>query len=176
MDIQGKQRRGTMSFFYNSGAGNRTPVVDLAKKAKKPLSRLLWGLRKPKVQNNQEIENHAIIKENEQVKKLVEARKSMSHIETNLTSVATFLHVKVLAVDMPGYMQVHAFRSARRTFDSLENFSSKHMAYNIKKTYKLTKDIEFEPLGKRLKGSKPLGKINWVENSSLSRRHGQPPS
>ncbi|CAN1216649.1 Dynein light chain, cytoplasmic [Linum perenne] len=34
---------------------------------------------------------------------------------------------------MPGFMQVHAFRCARRTFDSLDKFSSKHMAYNMKK-------------------------------------------
>lgn len=61
------------------------------------------------------------------------ARKSVSHVETNLVSVAEFLQVKVLVSDMPGFMQVHAFRSARRTYDSLEKFSSKHMAYNLKK-------------------------------------------
>ncbi|XP_034699398.1 uncharacterized protein LOC117924795 [Vitis riparia] len=64
---------------------------------------------------------------------VVEARKSVSCIETNVSSVAAFLQVKVLVTDMPGFMQVHAFRCARRTFDSLEKFSSKHMAYNIKK-------------------------------------------
>ncbi|KAM1061725.1 hypothetical protein ACFX2I_026119 [Malus domestica] len=63
------------------------------------------------------------------------ARKSVSHVETNLASVASFLQVKVLASDMPGFMQVHAFRSARRTYDSLEKFSSKHMAYNLKKEF-----------------------------------------
>ncbi|KAK9101956.1 hypothetical protein Sjap_019210 [Stephania japonica] len=72
----------------------------------------------------------------EEMRMLVDqARKSVSHVETNLGSVASFLHVKVLAVDMPGYMQVHAFKCARRTFDSLEKFSSKHMAYNIKKEF-----------------------------------------
>ncbi|CAI0389484.1 unnamed protein product [Linum tenue] len=60
-------------------------------------------------------------------------RKSVSHVENNLGSVAEFLQVKVLVTDMPGFMQVHAFRCARRTFDSLEKFSSKHMAYNLKK-------------------------------------------
>lgn len=63
----------------------------------------------------------------------VEARKSVSHIETNLASVISFLQIKVLVSDMPGFMQVHAFRCARRTYDSLEKFSSKHIAYNIKK-------------------------------------------
>ncbi|GKV06400.1 hypothetical protein SLE2022_265820 [Rubroshorea leprosula] len=66
---------------------------------------------------------------------IVEARKSVSHVETNLSSVASFLQVKVLVSDMPGFMQVHAFRCARRTYDSLEKFSSKHMAYNMKKEF-----------------------------------------
>lgn len=64
---------------------------------------------------------------------VVEARKSVSHVETNLASVVAFLQVKVMVADMPGFMQVHAFRCARRTYDSLEKFSSKHMAYNMKK-------------------------------------------
>ncbi|CAN1120337.1 Dynein light chain, cytoplasmic [Linum perenne] len=62
-------------------------------------------------------------------------RKSVSHVETNLDSVASFLQVKVFVTDMPGFMQVHAFRCARRTFDSLDKFSSKHMAYNMKKEF-----------------------------------------
>ncbi|OMP09129.1 putative axonemal dynein light chain [Corchorus olitorius] len=65
--------------------------------------------------------------------KLVEGRKSVSHVETNLPSVVSFLQVKVLVSDMPGFMQVHAFRCARRTYDSLEKFSPRHMAYNMKK-------------------------------------------
>lgn len=64
---------------------------------------------------------------------VVEGRKSVSHVETNLASVVAFLQVKVLVSDMPSFMQVHAFRCARRTYDSLEKFSAKHMAYNIKK-------------------------------------------
>ena len=63
---------------------------------------------------------------------IVEARKSVSQIET-LSSVAAYLQVKVLVSDMPSFMQVHAFRCARRTYDSLEKFSSKHIAHNIKK-------------------------------------------
>ncbi|OMO61423.1 putative axonemal dynein light chain [Corchorus capsularis] len=65
--------------------------------------------------------------------KIVEGRKSVSHVETNLPSVVSFLQVKVLVSDMPGFMQVHAFRCARRTYDSLEKFSPRHMAYNMKK-------------------------------------------
>lgn len=60
-------------------------------------------------------------------------RKSVSHLEVNLALEAAFLHVKVLVTDMPAFMQVHAFRCARRTYDCLEKFSSKHIAYNMKK-------------------------------------------
>ncbi|XP_057728370.1 uncharacterized protein LOC130944193 [Arachis stenosperma] len=63
-----------------------------------------------------------------------EGRKSVSQIET-LSSVTAYLQVKVLVSDMPSFMQLHAFRSARRTFDSLEQFSSKHIAHNIKKEF-----------------------------------------
>ncbi|XP_019462766.1 PREDICTED: uncharacterized protein LOC109361697 [Lupinus angustifolius] len=66
--------------------------------------------------------------------KFVEARKSVSQIET-LSSVVKHLQVKVLVSDMPSFMQVHAFRCARRTCDSLDNFSSKHIAHNIKKEF-----------------------------------------
>ncbi|XP_068649330.1 uncharacterized protein [Aristolochia californica] len=65
----------------------------------------------------------------------VEGRKSVSHLETNVHSVAAFLQVKVMAADMPGFMQVHAFRCARGTYDSLEKSSHKHMAYGIKKEF-----------------------------------------
>ncbi|XP_027333057.1 uncharacterized protein LOC113847923 [Abrus precatorius] len=66
--------------------------------------------------------------------RVVEGRKSVSQIET-LSSVAAYLQVKVLVSDMPSFMQVHAFRCARRTYDSLEKFSSKHIAHNIKKEF-----------------------------------------
>ncbi|CAK8563384.1 unnamed protein product [Lathyrus sativus] len=68
------------------------------------------------------------------VEKFVEARKSVSQIET-LSSVIECLEVKVLVSDMPSFMQVHAFRCARRTYDSLEELSSKHIAHNIKKEF-----------------------------------------
>lgn len=63
-----------------------------------------------------------------------QSRKSVSHLELeNVASMAAFLQVKVLVTDMPGFMQVHAFRCARKTYDYLDTFSSKHMAYNLKK-------------------------------------------
>lgn len=72
---------------------------------------------------------------------VIEGRKSVSHVETNLGSVIAFLQVKVLVSDMPNSMQVHAFRCARRTYDSLEKFSAKHMAYNIKKVIQFSLQI-----------------------------------
>ncbi|OIW18571.1 hypothetical protein TanjilG_13323 [Lupinus angustifolius] len=62
----------------------------------------------------------------------VEARKSVSQIET-LSYELKHLKVKVLVSDMPSFMQVHAFHCAKRTYNSLEKFSSKHIAHNIKK-------------------------------------------
>lgn len=64
-----------------------------------------------------------------------ERRSSVSYhqMEANVRSVAAFLQVKVLVSDMAGYMQVHAFRCARATYDGLDKFSSKHMAYTMKK-------------------------------------------
>ncbi|XP_068651657.1 uncharacterized protein [Aristolochia californica] len=66
---------------------------------------------------------------------VVQGRKSVSLLETNVHSVAAFLQVKVMAADMPDFMQVHAFRCARCTYDSPEKSSHKHMAYNIKKEF-----------------------------------------
>ncbi|KAL8037565.1 hypothetical protein ABFX02_11G047000 [Erythranthe guttata] len=66
----------------------------------------------------------------------VVGRRSVTGAEAaNVGSVAAFLQVKVLVSDMAGYMQVHAFRCARATYDGLDKFSSKHMAYNIKKEF-----------------------------------------
>ncbi|CAN8244168.1 unnamed protein product [Cochlearia groenlandica] len=68
-----------------------------------------------------------------------EGRKSVSHVERDtaarIASAAEMLTVKILAADMPGFMQAHAFRCARTTLDSLEKFSSKHMAFNLKKEF-----------------------------------------
>ncbi|KAL0345253.1 UNVERIFIED_CONTAM: hypothetical protein Sradi_4356600 [Sesamum radiatum] len=65
---------------------------------------------------------------------IVQERGSVSEVEANATgSAAELLEVRVLASDMPALMQVHAFRCARTSFESLEKFSSKQLAYNIKK-------------------------------------------
>ncbi|KMT02907.1 hypothetical protein BVRB_8g194830 [Beta vulgaris subsp. vulgaris] len=84
-------------------------------------------------------------------------RKSVSHVENNVAYVGNFvekaresigakmendmvsaielLQVKVLVTDMPGFMQIQAFQCARKTYDSLEKFSAKHVAYNLKKEF-----------------------------------------
>ncbi|XP_010493113.1 PREDICTED: uncharacterized protein LOC104770391 isoform X1 [Camelina sativa] len=68
-----------------------------------------------------------------------EGRKSVSHVEKDtaarIAAAAEMLTVRILAADMPGFMQAHAFRCARMTLDSLEKFSSKHMAFNLKKEF-----------------------------------------
>ncbi|KAI4380670.1 hypothetical protein MLD38_006835 [Melastoma candidum] len=67
---------------------------------------------------------------------VVEGRRSVSYVETaSPEAVARLLQAKVMVCDMPGFMQVHAFRCARRSFDSLEKFSSKYMAHSIKKEF-----------------------------------------
>nr|XP_043628610.1 uncharacterized protein LOC122600033 isoform X2 [Erigeron canadensis] len=53
----------------------------------------------------------------------------------NIGEVASLLQVRVLVTDMPAFMQVHAFRCARQTFDSLEKFSPKQIALNLKKDF-----------------------------------------
>ncbi|KAL2929469.1 Voltage-dependent T-type calcium channel subunit alpha-1H [Bienertia sinuspersici] len=69
------------------------------------------------------------------VGKFVEkARKSTgAKVENDVVSAIGLLQVKVLVTDMPGFMQIQAFQCARETYDSLEKFSAKHMAYNLKK-------------------------------------------
>ncbi|XP_042518577.1 uncharacterized protein LOC122092323 [Macadamia integrifolia] len=125
MDSHGRQRR--RGFL---GAGSFRPEPDTAVKASKPVSRS-WVLRRSKASHEEEDDAHG----GRGAVNLVEARKSVSHVETNLSSVAAFLQVKVLATDMPGFMQVHAFRCARRTYDSLEKISTKHVAHNMKKEF-----------------------------------------
>ncbi|KDP32379.1 hypothetical protein JCGZ_13304 [Jatropha curcas] len=136
-----KQKKGFFNFYkftnkkyYNP---NKSELISIA--TNKIVSH---NLSTKKLKNFQEIAHGAGEREGEGGGgggggKLMEGRKSVSHVETNLESVASFLQVKVLVSDMPGFMQVHAFRCARRTFESLEKFSPKHMAYNIKKLVSL---------------------------------------
>ncbi|KAJ0524588.1 putative dynein ATPase [Helianthus annuus] len=53
----------------------------------------------------------------------------------NVAEVADLYQVRVLVTDMPAFMQVHAFRCARRTFDSLDETSPRQIACNMKKDF-----------------------------------------
>lgn len=66
---------------------------------------------------------------------IMEGRKSVaSKVEAiNVETMAGFLKAKVLVTDMPGFMQVHALRCARQTYDSLDNYTPKTLAHNMKK-------------------------------------------
>lgn len=68
---------------------------------------------------------------------IMEGRKSVaSKVEAiNVEAMAGFLKTKVLVTDMPGFMQVHALRCARQTYDCLENFTPKTLAQNMKKEF-----------------------------------------
>lgn len=70
---------------------------------------------------------------------IMEGRKSVaSKVEAiNVETMAGFLKAKVLVTDMPGFMQVHALRCARQTYDCLEKFTPKTLAHNMKKVQAL---------------------------------------
>ncbi|KAF7153155.1 hypothetical protein RHSIM_Rhsim01G0076200 [Rhododendron simsii] len=133
------QKKGVM-YVYKMASGT-DPTPEIESPVKKPVvPRGYWGLRKSKTYRESDhmsggqraVEGGGDVVE---VRKSVSAvgRRSVSHVETNVASVAAFLQVKVLVTDMPGFMQVHAFRCARTSMDSLEKFSTKHIAHNLKK-------------------------------------------
>ncbi|CAK9154072.1 unnamed protein product [Ilex paraguariensis] len=139
METPEKQKKG-VRYVYKLGSGSPMLESDPLTTIKKAASRS-WVLRKSKTyqetdpggRKTVEDGGHKVMEARKSV--CSEARKSVSHVEMNAASVASFLQVKVLVSDMPAFMQVHAFRCARRTYDSLEKFSSKHMAYNMKKEF-----------------------------------------
>ncbi|KAI5320557.1 hypothetical protein L3X38_040265 [Prunus dulcis] len=152
MEKQKKKAGMSSTYIYNPSSGRHLkpeskppPSTAMAvDKSKIPVLRNWFNLsiRKPKPRSEFDVQDEQSQQQErrgrgggEVVVVEAAARKSVSHVETNLVSVAEFLQVKVLVSDMPGFMQVHAFRSARRTYDSLEKFSSKHMAYNLKKEF-----------------------------------------
>ncbi|XP_077226359.1 dynein light chain type 1 family protein isoform X2 [Tasmannia lanceolata] len=113
------QSRESIKLPSNS---SHKPESDVREKATtRPILQILGG-RKPKVKEK-----------GDKSEVFVEGRKSVSDVETNVASVAAFLQVKVMSADMPDLMQVHAIRCARRTYNSFNKFSSRQMAYNLKK-------------------------------------------
>ncbi|CAK9326592.1 unnamed protein product [Citrullus colocynthis] len=137
-----KQMKGFKSFYKSRDGGRNVPtreLVSMSSMNKTSIYKYNWLGRKSKKATDQHDDGGGGGGSSEEImggrKVVVEGRKSVSHVETNLGSVAAFLQVKVLVSDMPEIMQIQAFRTARRSYDSLEKFSSKHMAYNIKKEF-----------------------------------------
>ncbi|XP_022143180.1 uncharacterized protein LOC111013113 [Momordica charantia] len=140
-----KQIKGFKSFYKSRDGARDTAAFDPAPLDRVPVYKYNWLGRKSKKATDQHGGRRGMEGgggggdggEGMGGRKLlvVEGRKSVSHVETNLASVAAFLQVKVLVSDMPEMMQLQAFRSARRSYDSLEKFSSKHMAHSIKKEF-----------------------------------------
>lgn len=137
-------------YRLDTGAGGMTPESPAVTK-KMVSSGSTWGmLRRSKTYRENEhhfkLGENAVVSEGRKSVSIVEARKSSTVSikegrksvsskgeAINVGTVAAFLKVKVLVTDMPGFMQVHAFRCARQTYDSLDKFSSKHLACDIKK-------------------------------------------
>ncbi|CAI9787284.1 unnamed protein product [Fraxinus pennsylvanica] len=86
--------------------------------------------------------------ESEQIKKLRQGfeitpsikmnggrRRSFCSSQAELADFLTCSGVKVVSVDMPPFMQIHAVDCARKTHDSLEKFTSKTLALTLKKEF-----------------------------------------
>lgn len=61
------------------------------------------------------------------------SRKSFCCSQIELADFFSCSGVKVVAVDMPPFMQIHAVDYARKAYDSLEKFTSKNLALTLKK-------------------------------------------
>ncbi|KAB8081854.1 hypothetical protein EE612_003431, partial [Oryza sativa] len=75
------------------------------------------------------------MKEVREIIDIVPGRKSMPEVEINMKEVVSVLGVKVMAADMSPFMQLHAFRCAKRSHDSLDKFSSRQLAHDVKKEF-----------------------------------------
>ncbi|KAK8604483.1 hypothetical protein V6N13_099425 [Hibiscus sabdariffa] len=62
-------------------------------------------------------------------------RRSLSGSQVELGGILANCGVKIVSVDMPPFMQVHAVDCARKTHDSLEKFTSKALALTLKKEF-----------------------------------------
>ncbi|KAL1541554.1 hypothetical protein AAHA92_25761 [Salvia divinorum] len=62
-------------------------------------------------------------------------RRSFCSSQVELADFLSCNGVKVVAVDMPPFMQVHAVNCARKAHDSLEKFTSKTLAFTLKKEF-----------------------------------------
>ncbi|KAL0416915.1 UNVERIFIED_CONTAM: Dynein light chain, cytoplasmic [Sesamum latifolium] len=62
-------------------------------------------------------------------------RRSFCNSQVELADFFSCTGVKVVAVDMPPFMQIHAVDCARKAHDSLEKFTSKTLAFTLKKEF-----------------------------------------
>uniref|UniRef100_A0A5B6YHB1 Dynein light chain n=1 Tax=Davidia involucrata TaxID=16924 RepID=A0A5B6YHB1_DAVIN len=62
-------------------------------------------------------------------------RRSFCNSQTELADFLACAGVKVVSVDMPPFMQVHAVDCARKACDSLEKFAAKTLAFTLKKEF-----------------------------------------
>ncbi|XP_073158060.1 uncharacterized protein [Henckelia pumila] len=62
-------------------------------------------------------------------------RKSICGSQIELSGFFSCAGVRVVAVDMPPSVQIHAVNCARKTHDSLEKFTSKSLAFTLKKEF-----------------------------------------
>lgn len=62
-------------------------------------------------------------------------RKSFCCSQAELADFFSCTGVRVVAVDMPPFMQIHAVDCARKARDSLEKFTSKTLAFTLKKEF-----------------------------------------
>ncbi|KAF8037214.1 hypothetical protein BT93_B0197 [Corymbia citriodora subsp. variegata] len=62
-------------------------------------------------------------------------RRSFGSVQVELSDVFASSGVRVVAVDMPPFMQIHAVECARKTSDSLEKFSCRALACTLKKEF-----------------------------------------
>ncbi|RWR77654.1 intrastrand cross-link recognition-like protein [Cinnamomum micranthum f. kanehirae] len=62
-------------------------------------------------------------------------RRSFSGSELDLGAFLSGVGAKVVAKDMPPFMQIHAVSCAKKTHDGLEKFSSKALAFSLKKEF-----------------------------------------
>ncbi|KAJ4960117.1 hypothetical protein NE237_020027 [Protea cynaroides] len=66
---------------------------------------------------------------------LQSSRKSFCDSQMELNEFFSKVGVKVMAVEMPPSMQIHAVTCARKTYDGLEKFTSKTLAFALKKEF-----------------------------------------
>uniref|UniRef100_A0A7N0VEU1 Dynein light chain n=1 Tax=Kalanchoe fedtschenkoi TaxID=63787 RepID=A0A7N0VEU1_KALFE len=69
------------------------------------------------------------------MKRMSAGRRSFSGMETSLSSFFSSNGARIVAVDMPPFMQIHAIDCARKAYDSLEKFTSKSLALSLKKEF-----------------------------------------